>query len=342
MFDRPAVRDEQVTAILRERYALDITGLAFLALGHDSNAWTFRASAGDDEAWFVKIRRHIDPARLGLAGFLRDGGLEAVVAPIATSEGDSSVAIDDLHLIVYPFIDGAVAAETGLTDEQWIEYGRIGAALHATRLPPDLEAALPRERFRSVWSDAIGRLDDAAMAYRGDEAARPELVSFWRTHRDEILHLAQRAEEIGRSLRERLDGRAARMQLVPCHADFHTHNLLVDALGGLRVIDWDEAMLAPRERDLMFVKGSPIGLAPGARELGLFEAGYGPLDIDPVKLAYYHSDWAIQDIASYGEQVLLDDIGPESRAYALRLFLSIFAAGGEAEVANQFDTEVEP
>jgi spectinomycin phosphotransferase len=126
-------------------------------------------------------------------------------------------------------------------------------------------------------------------------------------------------------------------QFVPCHGDVHTHNLLVEPGGAVRVIDWDEALVAPPERDLMFVMGSPIGLAPGAREVALFGAGYGPLDVDPERLAYYHVDWAVQDIAGYAEQALLDDIGPESRAYALERFLSIFEPGGEAEVAQRFD-----
>jgi spectinomycin phosphotransferase len=117
----------------------------------------------------------------------------------------------------------------------------------------------------------------------------------------------------------------------------HTHNVLVEPTGAIRVIDWDEALMAPRERDLMFVVGSPIGLAPGERELALFEAGYGPLGIDPERLAYYHLDWAVQDAAGYAEQTLLDDIGPESRAYALKVFLSIFDPDGEAEVAWRFD-----
>jgi Ser/Thr protein kinase RdoA (MazF antagonist) len=42
---------------------------------------------------------------------------------------------------------------------------------------------------------------------------------------------------------------------VLCHADLHTWNVLVDSVGDLWIADWDEAVLAPRERDLMFVVG---------------------------------------------------------------------------------------
>ncbi len=40
------------------------------------------------------------------------------------------------------------------------------------------------------------------------------------------------------------------------HADLHPANLLRDPLGHVFVIDWDEVMLAPKERDFIFVKAS--------------------------------------------------------------------------------------
>jgi hypothetical protein len=61
--------------------------------------------------------------------------------------------------------------------------------------------------------------------------------------------------------------------------------------------------------------------------------GYGPVEVDPVRLAYYHADWAIQDLVGYAERVLVTDFGPASRAEALRVFMSIFDPGGEVEVA---------
>ena len=341
MFDRPPLTDDRIVAALEEHYDLRIAALEFLALGHDAHAWTFRAATGGGEAVFVKIRRRVDPARLSLARFLRDQGLDAIVAPIAASDGALSVAIDELHLIAYPFVDGGIAAESGLDDRQWVEYGRIVGALHAAPLPVELQASLPAEQFRPAWLSTFSRLRDAVGAYRGDDAVRLELVAIWQSHGDVIDRLARRAEILGRSLGQRLATPRSAMPFVPCHADIHTHNLLVDPAGALRVIDWDESLLAPRERDLMFVIGSPIGLAPGERELALFTAGYGKIDVDPELLAYYHTDWATQDIAGYAEQVLLDDIGPESRAYALRIFVGLFEPGDEVEVALRFDHALE-
>lgn len=336
MFDRPPITDDQIVAVLRDRYAIRPTGLTFLALGHDANAWTFRASIDGRGDLFVKIRRRVDDARLRFVRYLGDNGFDAVVAPIATANGAVSVAIEGLHLIAYPFVEGRLAAEVGLDNRQWVEYGRIVGALHATTLPRELAATLPRESFRPNWIAQYQRVQAGVAAYTGDDPVRRQLVAFWQENRDGIEGLANRALDLGQRLADR-DATDSMDVFVPCHGDVHTHNLLVEPSGAVRVIDWDEALLAPRERDLMFVMGSPIGLAPGERELALFEAGYGPVDADPERLAYYHVDWAVQDVAGYAEQALLDDIGTDSRAYALQIFLSIFEPGGEAEVARRFD-----
>ena len=63
-----------------------------------------------------------------------------------------------------------------------------------------------------------------------------------------------RADRLGRELA------GEPFPLVLCHADLHTWNVLVDAGGRLWIADWDEAVLAPRERDLFFVVG---GIDPG-------------------------------------------------------------------------------
>ena len=72
-------------------------------------------------------------------------------------------------------------------------------------------------------------------------------------------------------------GRAARLagrshsdprRWVLCHADLHAGNVLVEPDGGLVIIDWDTATLAPRERDLMFpgaqwrAPGRPTNTSP--------------------------------------------------------------------------------
>jgi spectinomycin phosphotransferase len=106
-------------------------------------------------------------------------------------------------------------------------------------------------------------------------------------------------------------------------------------VGWLWVADWDEAVLAPKERDLMFVV---VGIRRGLvapRETGCFFQGYGEASVDQRLLAYYRCAWAVQDIAAYAEQVLLSPgLGEESRRAALDGFKELFEPGHIVELAT--------
>ena len=69
-----------------------------------------------------------------------------------------------------------------------------------------------------------------------------------------------------------------------------------------------------------------------------FEAGYGTRGADPLLIAWYRIDWAVQDFADFARRVLLDaEASDATRAYALELFASVFEPGGEADTAIAAD-----
>ena len=82
-----------------------------------------------------------------------------------------------------------------------------------------------------------------------------------------------------------------------CHSDIHAGNILIDANGALYIVDWDNPVLAPKERDLMFIGGGQEFAGHTAQEEEtLFYRGYGQTQIDPIALAYYRYERIIQDI----------------------------------------------
>ena len=65
------------------------------------------------------------------------------------------------------------------------------------------------------------------------------------------------------------------LEFALCHADIHTANILITPEQDMVIVDWDDTLLAPKERDLMFVLG---GDAFQTREVRLFLEGYGKRD----------------------------------------------------------------
>jgi spectinomycin phosphotransferase len=154
------------------------------------------------------------------------------------------------------------------------------------------------------------------------------LMERWR----EIRVLMARAQQLALQLQSQ------ELELVLCHADLHAGNLLVENDGTLYIIDWDEILLAPKERDLMYIGGGLLGgWRSPAEEEALFYQGYGSSEIDPVALAYYRYERIIQDLAIYSEELLSVHGSREEREQSFRYMASNFNPGGVLEIARLSD-----
>lgn len=150
MRERPPLPDNALAAALAAGWGGGGQGGRVPPGGDDAGAWSFRVIASDGIRWFLKVRRgRVDPAAGLVPRFLRDHGLEPVVAavPAADGERDPWRPLDGFTLLVYPWVEGVVAMERRLTGRQWAGLGRFMAALHrAERLGRAVAAARPRER----------------------------------------------------------------------------------------------------------------------------------------------------------------------------------------------------
>ena len=91
-------------------------------------------------------------------------------------------------------------------------------------------------------------------------------------------------------------------------------------------------MLAPKERDLMFIGGGIGDSWRGEHTERPFFAGYGPVEIDWSIIAYYRCERIIQDIAEFGKY-LLSPKGGADRAQAVHYLASNFQPGSTLDIA---------
>ena len=81
------------------------------------------------------------------------------------------------------------------------------------------------------------------------------------------------------------------------------------------VIDWDDVMLAPKERDFIFVRESAADA---------FWEGYGQPQVDWIALTYYRWERVVQDVIACADDMFFkDDLGEETRADIAELFHEI-------------------
>lgn len=329
MLEKPDLQDESIAACLRDRYGIPVAHLDFLPLGNDSNAWVYRVDADGGDAYFLKVKSgRFSQSCLTIPRYLRDQGIRQVVAPLPTLTGTLFMCLEQFRLLLYPFIDGWVGMDVGLSDRQWAEFGAVLQKIHATCLPDWLSAQLRREDFVPKWSDLVRILSLGIDEPFADPYQR-ELAAFWRQRRHEIAAIVSRTKELGQMLQQQP------LPLLLCHADIHTANILIDQDDRLFLVDWDEALLAPRERDLMFVVGDDI---THTRQAALFFDGYGSAEINSLALAYYRYEWVVQEIGDFGERVfLMPELGAATKDDSVRGFRQLFDPGEVVEAAYNSD-----
>ena len=328
MLEKPNLQDESIASCLREQYEIGVTNLEFLPIGNDATAWVYHVHTGGERDLFLKVKKGgaYAPSLL-VPHFLKEQGLHQIVAPIADTSGKLSQPFGEFSLILYPLINGQTGAETGLTEAQWTEFGALLRRIHETSPTPQLAKEMRRETFAPQWALLAKELHVKVM---NDEYAGPdstqferELAIYWKEKSDEISRIVARTEELGRLLQDRTT------EFVLCHADIHTSNLLVTPDEQLFVVDWDETIIAPKERDLMFfVDKIAAGRAIGDKNSDCFFAGYGGKAIDPVGISYYRYEWVVQEIGDFGKRVFLSsDGGEETKKAALCEFIELFEQG---------------
>lgn len=332
MLTKPDLQDQHIAACLQDHYRLRVTELGFLPKGADQQAAVYRAVSGG-RAYFVKLRRGaLNRTALALARFLSERGLESIIAPLATQTGQLWANLGAYTLVLYPFIEGHNGYEAELSESHWVQLGRALGRLHALELPHALKKSIPPETYTPYWRERVrGFLAGLEGAVPGDPVAA-ELVAFLQDRRDEVLELIERAEQLVLSLR------AQSPELVLCHADIHAGNVLLGPGGALYIVDWDNPVLAPRERDLMFVGAGLWGnRRPPQEEEALFYQGYGSTQTDPLALAYFRYERIIQDIAAFYEEILQAEASLEDKEQSLRYLKSNFLPGNTIELAYRSD-----
>jgi len=148
------------------------------------------------------------------------------------------------------------------------------------------------------------------------------------TKRDEIQSIVERAEQLAQALQNRA------VKLAVCHSDLHGRNVLVGADDELAIVDWDAPILAPKERDLMFIGGGVGGIWNNDQEASWFYQGYGQTEIDLVALSYYRYERIVVDIAEDSEQIFGMQGSVEERQKALGL-MNQFLPNNVVEIAHR-------
>jgi spectinomycin phosphotransferase len=332
MLEKPDILDELIISRLQEEYNLRVTELTFLPLGADLRTAVYRVVTDDGTAYFLKLRKNFNDVIVRVPLFLKENGIQEIIVPYETRSGQHWADFGEYKTILYPFIEGKDGFERELTDQLRRTLGAAFRKIHTASVPSELKKNIRKETFSPEWRDDMKSYQAQVEKKGFTEPTSAKLVEFIKSKRSEITRLIERAEQLASELQSKP------LELVLCHTDIHGGNILISNTGELYIVDWDDPILAPKERDLMFIGGGIDEIWKSEREEAVFYEGYGKADINLSTLAYYRYERVIEDLVVICEQLLSTNEGGADRERSYGWFTSNFEPGQTIEIAVKTET----
>lgn len=326
MLTRPFLSTDRIVSCLQTDYGIDVSSLSFIPLGADLNAAVYKAETYVNRTYFIKVKRSYNYAvNILVSKLLSENGIQQIILPIETFDGQPTKSIEDFVLIVYPFIVGEDGFQRDLTEIQWILLGKALKQIHSIEAPVSLQQQMRQEDYSDRWQLAVLQILSSFDKDSYKDEMQIKLARFLKENSASIQSLVDRAHEFGQKLKNQTQ------KFVLCHSDIHGGNVLIDENNSIYIVDWDEPIMAPKERDLMFIGGGVANVWNKLHEERYFYKGYGKTDVDRELLAYYRCVRILEDIAIYCEELLANKPGDRQKMY--EQFTGMFYPQGVVEIA---------
>ena len=211
-------------------------------------------------------------------------------------------------------------------------FGQTIKLIHNIHLNTLIRTMVPKEEYSTAFGDRLRKVLENINSYSQEDDLCQETVKFLIEKKTAILDLVQRSETLAKVLKKQPS------EIVLCHGDMHGWNLLIGQEGDLYLVDWDTLVLAPKERDLMFI-GAGLGNSGYSpeEEAYLFYDGYGETEINQLAIAYYRYARIVEDVAVICDQIFHSEEEGEDRKQALLYLKSNFDPGGTIDTAYLAD-----
>lgn len=305
----PATSDldpRDIAQAMTDHWHMRVDRMTYAPLGFGSHHWLVNISGSTPQSLFVTADRKASGSgpevelrsALTAAWHLRhQAGIEAVVAPLPTVDGEILVPVNAQWVVaLYPYVS--------VKKSEWGAFASDKDRHRAQQLVARIHAVDPS----SLPLQSLQR-EDFAIPYRSELFARLNaLTGVWEAgpYAERTRVLLERSADRIRAGFDRYDAlvddsKDAAGDWVITHGEPHAGNIIRRADGhDMVVVDWDTCAIAPRERDLWQLfpadDHTVAGIAAYLEAAGLPDAA-----VSPDRLALYRLRWDLAEIAIYAD-----------------------------------------
>ena len=223
-----------------------------------------------------------------------------IPVPLLTKDGNYKCEDKDNIYLLYKFIHGQTIGENELTKQQVLEFSNIIATLHSygEEIPVSTKDVI--EYFDIPFLEGLEKA-----LHRNEMELPGDLRDLILNYKQDVVQRIQYIKELSIKLKSK------QINMSLCHFDLHNWNLM--QAEKLMLIDWEGLKIAPVEADIMFLTDKPYF----DEFMSFYKSIHVGYIINQDALQFYSIKRNLEDIWEFIEQILFEDIDPETREEAL-------------------------
>jgi spectinomycin phosphotransferase len=314
---------------IKREYGIQTSYIEQLNIGFDKNTILYRLFSFDKKVYFLKIRlgKFLESSIKIHFLLSKNIGLGNIINPIETLDKKLYVKLLPYAITIYPYINGQSGWDVKLTKDQFINFGKFMFNLHSITLPKKHLKSIPDKINNKKYIIKVKKYLQDILNLTYKDTVILEFIKELEIRKNIILEIIDYLEKTMNDILLNSQNNCI------CHGDIHAGNLLIDK-NNFFVVDWDTIILAPKEKDLMFI-GAGIGDKWNKQEeIEYFYKGYGKnTEISKTLIRYFRYERIIQDIFEFYQEIMIQESNDEKRKLSLKLFKSQFEPKNVVEMA---------
>lgn len=309
MLTEPNIDKNIIKSKIEENYDLHVPNLSFVQGGECS--WGYKVETDSGINYFLKIHEDLDEykVRFDLTYKLFTYcGIKNITHPINTQKGDLVFFLDKYPSALFSFISGTIAAERDLNEKQRFTLGELLGRIHKAK--ETIGEFVLKENFRYAYKDHLLQNIEKANFLKNHESAYIQKVAqLLINNKDTIIEKLHKLEILGNQLRMQ------NLDFVICHGEPHNWNIMTSDNEEVFLIDWDDCLFAPKEKDLRMIQDDTVAFE-GYKHI------VGKTTMNEEIVNFYDMKWNISEIGDWSSRIFSDKDNNTQNEHFLMEFIS--------------------